>query len=143
MDYLDMSEDEDQEDPLKRIIVNKEEVNRERLANAIDGIFGVDGDTGELVPQPGYQDLDNKSKFVARLLSRRAALSLDIIEEEELGASSSDFAKRMEPSESTIKNYGGLDFVDNDSEHGGYYIPAHSIDLAISHLQQAREESEE
>lgn len=69
------------------------------------------------------------------MLARRAALELDFIEEDELGASSSEFAERMEPSDSTILNYGSLDFVDNDDEYGGYYIPGHSVELAIEHLE--------
>lgn len=128
-----MSESED--DPLQRIVVDKEEINRERLADAIEGVLGVDGDSGELVPQPGYHELDNKSKFVARLLARRAAVALDIIEEEEIGALSGDLAERMDPSSSTIQNYGSLDFVANDDEHGGYYIPSHSVEIAIEFLR--------
>jgi hypothetical protein len=123
-----------EEDPLQRVVVDKEAINREQLADAIDGVVGVDGDDGELVPQAGYHELSNKSKFVARLLARRATVALNITEEEEIGASSGDLAERMDPSSSTIQNYGSLDFVANDDEHGGYYIPSHSVGLAIEYL---------
>lgn len=128
-----------EDDPLDRIIADKEEINRERLADAIEGIVNVDNGTGEVIVRPGYSTLGNKSKFVARLLARRAALELDFVQDDELGASSSEFAQRMEPSESTIKNYGSLDFVDNDQEHGGYYIPGHSIELAIDYIEDAKD----
>jgi len=136
-----MSDTED--DSLERIVVDKDAVNRERLANAIEGMLGVDGDTGEVVTRPGYHELSNKPKFVARLLARRAALELDIIEEDELGDSASGFAGRMEPSSSTIKNYGSLDFVANDHEHGGYYIKGHSIGLAIDFLEDVKGDADE
>lgn len=129
-----------EEDPLQRVVVDKEAINREQLADAIDGVLGVDGDSGELVPQSGYHKLDNKSRFVARLLARRAAVALDIIDEEEVGASSGDLAERMDPSSSTIQNYGSLDFAANDDDHGGYYIPSHSVGLAIEYLSDDSEE---
>ncbi|MFU1783845.1 hypothetical protein ACM16X_20990 [Haloarcula japonica] len=132
-----------EDDPLERIVVDKDAVNRERLADAIEGVLGVDGDTGEVVPRPDYRDLENKPKFVARLLARRAAFELDIIEEDEIGDSATGFAERMEPSDSTIMNYGSLDFVANDDEHGGYYIKGHSISIAIDFLEDAMGDSDE
>ena len=132
----------DDGDPLERVVVDKDEVNRERLADAIEGIIGVDEDTGSPVPLSGYHELDNKPKFVSRLLARRAAVALGFIDEDEVGDSSSGFAERMEPSESTIQNYGGLDFVDNDDERGGYYIPGYSVDAAVEFLENAQEDSD-
>lgn len=132
--------DETDPDPLKRVVVDKEEVNRDRLADAIEGIIGVDDGSGEPVPLSGYHELGNKSKFVARLLARRAALALDFIEKDELGVSSGELANRMEPSDSTIQNYGGLDFIDNDEEHGGYFIPGYAVEAAIEHLEDATED---
>jgi len=131
--------DETDTDPLQRIVVDKDEINRERLADAIEGIIGVDNESGEPVPISEYYELGNESKFVARLLARRAALALEFIEESELGASSSELADRMEPSDSTIQNYGGLDFVDNDEYHGGYFIPGYAVETAIEHLEDATE----
>lgn len=125
----------DETDPLQRIVVNKDEVNREQLADAIEGIMGVDNESGEPVPISEYHELGNESKFVARLLARRAALALEFIEESELGASSSELAGRMEPSDSTIQNYGGLDFVDNEDDHGGYFIPGYAVETAIEYLE--------
>lgn len=104
-------------------------------------MLGVDGDTGEVVTQPGYHELDNKPKFVARLLARRTALELGIIEEAELGDTSSGFAERMEASQNSIQNYGGLDFVANDDEHGGYYINGQSIGLAIDFIREDKSDN--
>jgi hypothetical protein len=134
--------DKEADDPLNRIVADKEAINRERLAEAIEGIVNVDRDSGEIITRPGYSDLDNKSKFVARLLGRRAALELSYIEEPKVGASSSEFAERMGSSDSTIQNYGSLAFVDNDEEHGGYYIPGHSIEVAIKHLENAQDDDQ-
>jgi len=131
-----MSDTED--NPLERVVVDKDAVDREHLANTIEGVVGVDGDTGMVVTQPGYHELGNKPKFVARLLARRTALELGIIEKNELGDTSSEFAERMEPSKSSIQNYASLDFVANDDEHGGYYIKGHSIDFTIDFLEDVK-----
>lgn len=131
-----MSEKTDS-DPLQRVVVDKDEINRERLADGIEGIVGVDDETGQPVPLSDYHDLGNEAKFVARLLARRAALALDFIDEGELGVSSGDLADRMEPSNSTIQNYGSLEFVENDEEHGGYYIPGYAVGTAIEYLEDA------
>jgi hypothetical protein len=131
-----------QSDPLERIVADKDEVDRERLADVIDGIVNVDNDSGEVIVRSGYHDLDNKPKFVARLLASRAALELGFIDEDEVGASSGELAERMEPAESTIQNYGNLDFVDNDGDRGGYYIPGHSVGLAIEFLENAQPDDE-
>ena len=130
------SEDDNTEDPLEKIVEDKDAINRERLANAIDGIVHVDQDSGEVIIRDGYNELGNKARFVARLLARRAAVELEYIEPDEIGASSSEFAERMDPTESTIQNYGSFDFVDNDGERGGYYIPDHSVGLAINYLNE-------
>lgn len=130
-------EDDSTEDPLEKIVENKDAINRERLANAIDGIVHVDENSGEAIIRDGYSELGNEEKFVARLLARRAAVELEYIDSDDIGASSSEFAERMDPTESTIQNYGSLDFVDNDGERGGYYIPNHSVGLAINYLNEA------
>jgi len=130
-----------EENPLERIVADKDAINRERLANVIDEVVNVDKDSGEVIVRSGYNDLGNKPKFVARLLARRAAFDLDLLEESEIGASSGQLGKRMEASQSTIQNYGDLDFVGNDEEYGGYYIPGHSIELAIDYLDEATDKS--
>jgi len=130
-------------DPLERIIVDKDDINHDRLADALENVLSVDRETGDIVTREGYQDLDNNAKFVARLLARRAALEKDIIETSELGESASGFADRMGPTESTIKNYGSLDFVDNDESHGGYYIKGYAIGQAINFLNEATDDGDE
>lgn len=131
-----MADDED--DPLQRVVVDKNSVDRERLADAIEGIVGVDEDTGEVTPLGGYHDLENKAKFTARLLGRRAALELGFLDEADLGDSSGGFADRMGPTESTIQNYSSLDFVENDDDHGGYYVPGYAVETAIAFLETAQ-----
>lgn len=130
----------EEDNPLQRVVVDKNAVDRERLADAIEGIIGVDEDTGEVTPLDGYHDLDNKAKFTARLLGRRAALELGFIDEADVGDSSGGFADRMEPTESTIQNYSSLDFVENDDDHGGYYIPGYAVGNAIQFLNNAQDD---
>ncbi|RYJ08285.1 hypothetical protein ELS19_17165 [Halogeometricum borinquense] len=125
----------DDKDPLEKVLVDKNEINRKQLADGIDGIIGVDKETGEPAPLPSYHDLNNRKQFVARLLARRASVALDRLADDEVGITSGEAEDVLPVSESTIQNYGSIDFVQNDSEQGGYYIPAYSIDQAIEFIQ--------
>ncbi|MCO8254522.1 hypothetical protein NKF26_11985 [Haladaptatus sp. AB618] len=129
----------DGEDPLEKVLVNKDEINRQRLADGIKGIIGVDEASGKPTPLSGYQNLNNKQRFVARLLARRAAHALDLLDDESLGDSSSGFEDRMAVTGSTIKDYGSIDFVENDGEYGGYHIPAYGLAEAIEFIQETEE----
>lgn len=129
--------DYDGTDPLKEVLVNKDEIDRQRLADGIKSIIGVDEDTGEPTPLSGFHDLNNKQKFVARLLARRAAHAMDLLDDEELGDSAGGFESRMNLSASTIKNYGSLDFVENDGEYGGYHVPAYAVGEAVEFIQNS------
>lgn len=123
------------DDPLEKVLVDKDSVDRRRLADGIEGIIGVDDPTGEPTPLSEYHELSNKQQFVAQLLARRAAVALDRLDDDQLGITSADAEDILPVSESTIQNYGSTDFVQNDSEQGGYYIPAYSLDQAIEFIQ--------
>jgi|GEM_PF-2143880 len=132
--------DQDEDDPLERIVVDRDQMDRERLASSIEGVVAVDRESGEPVTRSEYHDLDNKPRFVARLLARRAAFELGYTDESEIGRTSAELDAKMEASGSTIQNYGGESFVENDDEYGGYHVPGHSVGLAVEFLEDARED---
>lgn len=119
--------DEDN-DPLEDLYGDKESFDRERLAKSLKGITAIDRGTGDTIFKEGYYELTNKEKFVAQLLSRRVAVALDEIEEDEVGISSAEAANNTEVGESAIRNYAGdLDFVDSDEDLGGYYLSPYAV----------------
>ncbi|MFC7044614.1 hypothetical protein ACFQH6_03560 [Halobacteriaceae archaeon GCM10025711] len=131
---------DESENPLERLHVDADQINRELLADALEGVIGIDEDSGEAKHLAGYTDLDNIEKFVARLLYRVAAVDLGHFEDDEVGAESGAFGDVVGVDDSTIRQYvGKLDFVENESERGGYYIPGYSLEAAVEFLQQEDE----
>ncbi|ELZ93959.1 hypothetical protein C440_10078 [Haloferax mucosum ATCC BAA-1512] len=125
----------DDEDPLKKVLVDKNKIDRQQLADGINGIIGVDKETGEPAPLPEYHEMNNKQQFVAQLLARRASVALDLLSPEGLGITSAEAENVLPISESTVKNYGSIGFIQNDSEQGGYFIPAYAIEQAIDFIR--------
>ncbi|MFC7044613.1 hypothetical protein ACFQH6_03555 [Halobacteriaceae archaeon GCM10025711] len=129
---------DDSNDPLEGLYVDGDEFDRERLFNALQGIIGIDRETGNPVFQSGYTELDGRGKFTAQLLYRVAADALDELEDEDLGAPASKFSDPAGVSDRSINNYGEeLKFVHHDEEKGGYYIPAFAIEEAIEYLAES------
>jgi hypothetical protein len=130
--------DSQKENPLEELYVDTDEFDRERIKKALDGIVGIDPDTGNPRFYEGFDDLTTKEKFVALLLYRRALDSLnDLNEDEDMGEGSSYFAELINVDSSTIRHkVGELDFVEKDNERGGYFIPAHNLRRAVKYLHE-------
>lgn len=125
------------EDPLKDLYEDKSAINRERLADALQGVIGIDEETGDPIYHTGYQELSNKKKFVAQLLYRSATVALEDREVSEQGGQSGDFAEHLGASASAVQNYASeLDFIVNEEDKGGYVIPGYAIDQAINFIQE-------
>ena len=123
------------DDPLEDLYVDESEINKERLSEALQGIIGIDQETGEPAMLSGYPDLQQKEKVVAYLLSRRVALELDQIEEDELGLSGSQIAEETGVPQGTAEPYISENtFIVNESEKNGYYIPDYGISEAIDEI---------
>lgn len=125
----------DEDDPLEELYEDGNEINRKRLAEALQGIITVDRETGDPIYKSGYKSLSNKEKFLAQLLFRRAALALGEIDEEKLGIRSSEAAENVSSSASAVQNYvSDLDFVKTDDDLGGYILPGYALEEAIEFI---------
>lgn len=119
------------------LYVDKKDINKERIANALSGILGIDVETGEMIPLSGFEELSKKERFVACLLYRRAGIALGELEEEKRSARSSQIAEKIGVSGSTVRNYAlDLSFIKSDDRHGGYYIPGHLIGGACDFMPE-------
>lgn len=140
-----MTDDPDTDDgnPLNELLVDKNEVNQERLATVLSGLIGIDRESGELVIQSDFHNLDSRSQMVALLLAKRAGEVLGVIDEADILMNSSEIAEYVDVSSRSIRTYGSekLSFVKTDQRKGGYFIPAASVSQAIQHLEQARSEN--
>lgn len=126
---------DERNDPLEDLYEDRNQIDRQRLLEALQGVISVDRETGEPIFKKGYNDLTNKEKFVAQLLYRRAALALDEIKEERLGIRSPEAAENLGSSSSAVQNYASeLNFIETDDSLGGYYIPGYALEEAIKHI---------
>ena len=69
-------------DPLEQLVVDREDIDRERLAEGIRELVGIDAQTGAPVFHPKYNRLTAKQKILALMLSRKAAALMAMVEEE-------------------------------------------------------------
>lgn len=135
-----MSED----DPLNNLVMDEEEINRQRLSDALDGIIGIRSEieeetsNGILVVLSGFRELDTKGQITAVLLGRKVGALLNVIDKKDEGLTSKDIAKYVDVADSTIRLYVGekLSYIDNKK---GYYIPRHDVDKAIRQLEKSKE----
>lgn len=129
-----MSDEED--DPLEDLYGDKESFDRERLASALDGVTEIDRGTGDTIFREDYYVLTDKGKFIAQLLSRRVAVALGEIDEDEVGISSATAASNTDVGESAIRNYAGdLDFVESDGDVGGYFLSSYAVGQGTRFIQ--------
>lgn len=131
------------EQPLTDLYMDRHSVDQERLRDALQGIIGIDEDSGEPIYLDAYFELSNKTRFVAQLLYREATVILGDRDPEEQGDSSSAFAASLDSSGSAVQNYASdLDFVETDEERGGYVIRPHHAPAAIEFLNEQRSDGE-
>lgn len=129
-----MSEDDDG-DPLEKLHVSKDEINRQQLYEALEGLIQIIEESGDPRPRQSFEDLSNKQRFVALMLYRRAAVELGHLDPEKVGADSSWFTEYVDVDDSRIRQYAGeLSFVENEPDRGGYYIPGFGIEAALNLL---------
>jgi hypothetical protein len=66
------------QDPLERLLVSQEDVNRELLAEVLSPYVQISKGTGEVVQLPSFSKLTNAEKILVFLLARKAAKSLGL-----------------------------------------------------------------
>jgi hypothetical protein len=71
-------------DPLRQLVVNASEVDRESIAQVLKNVIGIDSDSGRLVLMPDFTRMDARRKVLSVLLARKAAHLLGLVEDESL-----------------------------------------------------------
>ena len=124
-----MTEDQD---PLERLLLDKNSINREKLTEALEDRIGIDQDSAEPVYRAGWQNLSNKRKTTYFLLYRKAVVALGMEKEENEGMSSSKISEKTGVNYDTLRSIlSRTDYMGKDEEKGGYIIPGHSLERAI------------
>lgn len=137
MSATNMADSEEDDNPLKDLYVDGEEIDRERIRDVLSGLIGIDSNSGKPLFLEGFDSLNSKEQFTALLLYRQALSDLgDLDEDETPGAGSTYFADLLEVDGSTIRHASSdLDFVTNNDDQGGYLIRSHNIRRAADWLE--------
>lgn len=121
-------------DPLEDLIVNKDEINREKLSKVLDGVIGIDQQTGDPVFRNNFSGLNTKEKITYYLLYRQAASALDVLEEE-VGIQSKQLAEKIGTNYSTTRSIlSKADYIEKKEDKGGFMVPPYSLEAAIESL---------
>jgi hypothetical protein len=119
--------------------IEQDDLDREALLDALQGLIQIIEESGSIRPAGEFSEFSNEEKFVALLLARRAADDLRHIDA--IGAESNWFTEYIDVNNSRIRQYAGdHDFVENDSDVGGYHIPGFRIHDAIDVIEQEQHE---
>ena len=125
-----------EENPLETLYVDKDEINKERLTNALKGKIGMDRETGDPYFMGEYGKLSNKQKIIAYLLYRKALVSLKKITEDDEGVSSKMISEDTGSKYQTVRGWlAKMDYVENDKKRGGYYVPNYAMEEAIEVIE--------
>ena len=125
----------DDTDPLRGLLVDAAEVDREAIASTLSGKIALDGETGRPVLSPGYAALDGNRKVLLILLARKAASLLDLAETEVFANKEVVEHSGLPPGTvgPTLRRFKELHLVDQD-DNKKYYIPNSQLNQAIAQI---------
>ena len=118
---------ESKETTLKDLIVDEEEQNEQLLTGLLEKYVRIGKQSGELLPEPAFQELSTKQKTAVTLLTQRAKQKLDVSESEwlspsEISAQSGVKKGTVYPIVRTLEEEGVA-----ENEDGNYRIPGHGV----------------
>jgi hypothetical protein len=122
-------------DPLRELLVDAAEVDRQAIANVLKGRVSIDSKSGRIVLGPGYQALDARKKVLTILLAQKAALLLKISEGEALTNAEVTHLTGLAPGTSapSLKSLRELRLVTQTGTKA-YYIPNPQLNTAIDFI---------
>lgn len=134
---------QEEQDPLRTLILDAGEVDRSRLAHGLQGIVGLDSGSGRLVLRPGFNKLDAGRKVIAYLLGALAAHLLQLREEKEVLPreiqTETGLPKgTVNPKVSQLHKERRI----SKTPAGAYFIAPHQIDGALAQLKSEADEGE-
>ena len=129
-----MTETEPPQDPLTALFVDREELDKQQIVQALSEIAGL-SKSGDVVQLAGFSQLTARQKIVAYLLAYKASKILGLRDDE--GVSSADLARATGLAEGTV--YPTMTDLRNDRtvSQGGnskYSVAHHQVRAATAEL---------
>lgn len=121
---------------LEDLLVDEKELNEELLVKTVGKYAQIGKDSGDLIPNERYNELNSKKKIVVALLAQKARFELNLSEDEWLGPSdiselSGIKTNTVYPSVRDLTNNGIL-----RNENSEYMIPSVNIEQAKEYLAE-------
>lgn len=125
-----------QEDPLEKLYIDKNKIDRELLTYLLIDYINIDKDTLKPVFKSGYKDLKERQKVLVYLLYRRALVTLGDIENSKIGRSPKEIAKVTGINYNSVRGYLSQlnSLIEKEKAKGGYYIPSYNLSLVKKKL---------
>jgi len=116
------------EDPLSKLVVRKDEVNRKLLADVLDPFSMISQETGEALLKPPFAALPGETKVLVYLLTRKASRALDTpLDREE--ASPTEISRQTGMNYNSVKPSLSKLYQKRlvQKRDDGYFVPDHAI----------------
>jgi hypothetical protein len=128
------------QDPLTGLLLDASQVDRVRLASALQDVLGVDTETGLVVMKPSYTHMTTRHKVLAYLLGRKAAVLLGRAAAEAASPKVICTETGM-PSGTVNPKLRELmrDRLVSRTESSEYYVAPHQVASAVRDLRDAQE----
>lgn len=112
---------------LDDLLVDEEELSEELISSLLEKYIRIGKQSGELLPEPSFQELSTKQKTAVTLLTQRAKHKLDVAESEWLSPSEISSLSGVKkgtiyPVVRTLEEEGIA-----ENEDGSYRIPGHGV----------------
>ena len=135
-----MPKEQTKDDPLRSLLVDAAEVDRQAIAEVLAGRVAIDGKTGRTVLAPGYATLDSARKVLTILVARKAAHLLDLIESEATSNTEIVRLSGLPPGTAApnLKRFRELHLVGQDDKKA-YYVPNAQLREVIDYIVKGRE----
>lgn len=130
-----MADDTNGEDPLRQLLVDATEINKQSLAQVLKGRVSIDTETGRLLLMPGYSSLDARRKVLVVLLARKASHLLGKVDTETFTNAEITEETGLRPGTAapSLKSLKELLLVDQDEERA-YYVPNPQLANAVQFI---------
>lgn len=119
---------------LEDLLVDEEELNEELLVETVGDFAQIGKDSGDLIPNERYNDLDSGKKIVVAMMAQKARFELNLTDEERIGPT--EISNLSGVKKNTV--YPMVRELDNEgilrSEDGQYWLPSVKIGAAKEYL---------
>jgi hypothetical protein len=133
-----MADEVNSNDPLRELLVDAAQVDRERIARVLKGRVSIDSTSGSLLLLPGYRRLNAHRKILAVLLARKAAVLLNVADIDALTNKEVTELTGLRPGTAApgLKDLKEMHLVEQDSSKA-YFIPNPHVSAVIQFIEEA------